>query len=137
MAVKRFPFDLVWVKGHSCSANDKVVTERTHDNRVVELEDEASCSSCSGPCLLPFVDWENVYDAKGKRVMSMKRRSGVRCHRRASYDCAKVSSAVPSENLQSDVVLIPCSPCDGSIIRDKTNAGMSPTSGKGVSVDGK
>ncbi|KAH1069080.1 hypothetical protein AAZX31_03G073800 [Glycine max] len=135
MAVKRFPFDLVWVKGHSCSANDKVVTERTHDNRVVELEDEASCSSCSGPCLLPFVDWENVYDAKGKRVMSMKRRSGVRCHRRASYDCAKVSSAVPSENLQSDVVLIPCSPCDGSIIRDKTNAGMSPTSGKGVSVD--
>lgn len=63
MAVKSFPFDLVWVTGDSYSANDKVVAERTHDNSVVELEDEASYSSCSGSRLLPLVDGENMYDA--------------------------------------------------------------------------
>lgn len=134
MAVKRFPFDLVRVKGHSCSANDKVVAESTHDNRVIELEDDASCSSCSVPRLLPLVDRENVYDAKGKRVMSVKRRSGIRRRRRGSYDCGKVSSAVPLENLQSDVVVTPCLPCDESIIGDKINASTNRTSGKGASV---
>ncbi|TKY68626.1 Myosin-binding protein 2 [Spatholobus suberectus] len=134
MAVKRFPFDLVRVKGHSCSANDKIVAERTPDNRVAELEDEASCSSCSGVRLPSLVDRENVYDAKGKRVMSMKRRSGIRRRRRGSYDCGKVSSAAPGDNLQPDVALTPCLPCDGSIIRYKTNASINPTSGKGASV---
>ncbi|KAK7389409.1 hypothetical protein VNO78_24429 [Psophocarpus tetragonolobus] len=134
MAVKRFPFDLVWVKGHSYGANDKVVAERIHHNRIVELEDEASCSSCSGSRLLPLVDREKVYDAKGKRVMGMKRRSGIRRRRRASYDYGKLSLGVLSENLQSDIVLTPRLPCDDSIIGYKTNASISPTSGKGVSV---
>ncbi|KAK8464517.1 hypothetical protein PHAVU_010G018600 [Phaseolus vulgaris] len=131
MAIKRFPFDLVWIHGHSFSANDKVVAERIHDHRVVELEDEASCSSCSSPHFSPFVDRENVYNAKGKKAMSTKRRSGIRRRRRGSSDPGKVSSAVPLDNLQSDVVLTPLLPFDG---RGKTNATTSPTSGKGVSV---
>ncbi|KAL2319249.1 hypothetical protein Fmac_028218 [Flemingia macrophylla] len=131
MAVKRLPFDLVRVK----SANDdKGFAERTPDNRLFELEDEASCSSLSEPRFLSLVDRENVYDAKGKRVGSMKRRSGVRRRRKASYNCGKVSSAVPSDNLQSHVVLAPCLPCDGSNLRDKTCASISPSSGKEVSV---
>jgi len=134
MAIKRFPFDLVWIHGHSFSANDKVVAERIHDHRVVELEDEASCSSCSSPHFSPFVDRENVYNAKGKKAMSTKRRSGIRRRRRGSSDPGKVSSAVPLDNLQSDVVLTPLLPFDG---RGKTNATTSPTSGKGVSVVGK
>ncbi|XP_027334597.1 uncharacterized protein LOC113849132 [Abrus precatorius] len=137
MAAKRFPFDLIRVKGHSGSANDdQVVAERPHGDRVVELEDEASCSSCSGPRLVPFVDRENVYDPKGKRVMSMKRRSGVRRRRRASYDCGKISSVVPCDNLQPDVVLTSCLPCDGSIIRDRTNERIKFGSGKEVSALG-
>ncbi|KAK7350001.1 hypothetical protein VNO77_08004 [Canavalia gladiata] len=137
MAAKRFPFDLIRVKGHSCSANDgKVGLERTHgDDRIVgELEDEASCSSCSGPRLVSFVDRENVCDAKGKRVMSLKRRSGVRRRRRSGYDCGKVSSVVPSDNLQSDVALTSFLPYDGSIIRDKTRESMDFGLGKEVSA---
>ncbi|XP_014516661.1 myosin-binding protein 7 isoform X2 [Vigna radiata var. radiata] len=133
MAIKRFPFDLVWVHGHSCCANDKVVAERTHYRRVVELEGEASCSSCSSPRFPPLVHRENACNAKGKTTMSMKRRSGIRRWRRGSSDPGKVSSAVPLDNLQSDV-LTPLSPFDDSVVRDKTNATTSPTSGKGVSI---
>ncbi|KAK7382677.1 hypothetical protein VNO80_01649 [Phaseolus coccineus] len=134
MAIKRFPFDLVWVHGHSCSANDKVVVERIHDHRIVELENEASCSSCSSPHFSPLVDRENVYNAKGKKALSTKRRSGIRRWKRGSSDPGKVSSAVPLDNLQSDVVLTPLLPFDASVVRGKTNATTSPTSGKGVSV---
>ncbi|KAK7286814.1 hypothetical protein RJT34_22077 [Clitoria ternatea] len=137
MAAKRFPFDLVRVKGHSCSTNDKVVAaEKTHSgNRVVELDDEASCSSCSGPRLLPLGDRENLYDAKGKRVLSLKRRSGIRRRRRGGYDCGKIPLVVLSDNLQSDdVALTPCLHCDGSVIGDITSGSRNPTSGKEVSV---
>ncbi|XP_029127571.1 uncharacterized protein LOC109813011 [Cajanus cajan] len=127
MAVKRLPFDLFGV-----GANDRVFSQRTPDIRGVELGDDASCSSFSEPRFLSLVDRENVYDAKGKRVT--KRRSGIRRRRKTGYDCVKVSSAVPSDNLQSHVVLAPCLPCDGSNIRDKTSASTSPSSGKGVSV---
>ncbi|CAJ1949469.1 unnamed protein product [Sphenostylis stenocarpa] len=134
MAIKRFPFDLVWVDGNSCRANDKVVAERKHVNRVVELEDEASCSSCTSPRFIPLVDRENVYNAKGKGAMSMKHRSGIRRRRRGSSDPGKLSSAVPLHNLQSDVVLTPFLPFDDSVVIGKTNASTSPTSGKGVNV---
>ncbi|OIW18881.1 hypothetical protein TanjilG_25324 [Lupinus angustifolius] len=93
-AAKRFPFDLVRVKGHSCNACDKIV------------EDEPSCSSCSVPHLLSVVDKENGYDAKGKRIMNPKRRSGIRRTRRGNYDPGRLSSVVPADNLQSDVAPI-------------------------------
>jgi len=137
MAIKRFPFDLVWVHGHPSRANDEVVAERIHDHRVVELEDEASCSSCFSPQFPPLVDRENVCNAKGKKAMSTKRRSGIRRRRRGSSDPGKVSSAVPLDNLQSDVVFTPLLPFHENVVRGKTNASTSPTSGKGVSVVGK
>ncbi|RDX83299.1 Myosin-binding protein 2, partial [Mucuna pruriens] len=126
MAIKRFPFDLVRVKG----ANDKEVAERTPGNMDDELEDETSSSSSSGSRLRSLVDKENEYDAKGKRAMSVKRRSGIRHQRRGSFDCGKVSSGVPS------VVLTPRLHRDanGNISRDKTSASISPTSAKGVSI---
>lgn len=133
MAAKRFPFDLVRMKGHSCN----VVEEKTYDNRLVELEHEASCSSWSGPRLLSLVDKENGYDAKGKRIMNLKRRSGIRRRRRGNYDNGKFSSVVPSDNLQSDVAPAFCLPCDGSIVRDQTNKSINCASEKEVNILGK
>lgn len=133
MAAKRFPFDLVRVKGHSCSSGN----EKKYDNRLVQLEDEASCSSCSGPRLVPLVDKENGYDAKGKRIMSLKRRSGIRRRRRGNYDCGKLPLVIASDNHQSDVAFASCLSCNGSIVRDKTSESFNPASGKEASALGK
>lgn len=128
MAAKMFPFDLVWVKkGHSssCNANDEVV-EKTYDNsisRLVELEDETHCNSCSG---LSLVDKESRYDAKGKRNMSMKRKFGIR--RR------KTSSVIPFDNLQLDAAFNSCLPCDDSGIQDRSIESITHASGKEVAI---
>ncbi|XP_019463729.1 PREDICTED: myosin-binding protein 2-like isoform X2 [Lupinus angustifolius] len=123
MAAERFPFNLGRMKSHSCNVYDKIVEDKTYDNnRLVELEDEASCSSCSGPHLLSLVDKENGYDAKGKRVINLKRKSGIRRRRRGNYDFGKFSLVVPSRNLQSEVASTSCLPRDGSISKDIEDA---------------
>jgi len=138
MAAKRFPFDLVWVKkGHSLdNTNDKmIVNEKTCDdnNGIVEFEDE---SSCSGPRLLSLVDRDSGYNAKGKRVLSLKRRSGTRRRKRGSYDYGKMDSVIRCDSFQSDVAFSPCLPCDGSssMIEDRFSQSINPASGKEVSV---
>ncbi|XP_057742691.1 probable myosin-binding protein 6 [Arachis stenosperma] len=124
MAVNRFPFDLVRVKGHSCG----------NDRDVVELEDEASCSSCSGPRLLPLVENENGYDAKGKRVMSLKRRSGIRRRRRANnYGSGKLTLVSCSDSMQSNVASTSLLPCDDGIA-GKTKEKINPDPRKEVAV---
>jgi len=139
MAAKRFPFNLVWVKkGHSLDNSNENnivvdVKEKTSDNRIVELEDE---SSCSGPRLLSLVDRDSGYDAKGKRVLSLKRRSGTRRKKRGSYDYGKMDSVIRCDSFQSDVALNFCLPCDGSssMIEDRFSQTINPASGKEVSV---
>lgn len=139
MAAKRFPFDLVWVKkGHSLdNSNDNNIVvdvkEKTCDNRIVELEDE---SSCSGPRLLSLVDRDSGYDAKGKRILSLKRRSGTRRRKRGSYDYGKMDSVIRCDSFQSDVASSSCLPCDGSssMIEDRFSQSINPASGKEVSV---
>ncbi|KAE9603364.1 putative GTD-binding domain-containing protein [Lupinus albus] len=116
IAAKRFPFDLVRVTGNSCNACEKIVEEKKYDNnRLVELEDEPSCSSCSGPHLLSLVDKENGYDAKGKRIINPKRRSGIRRMRRGNYDPGRL-------------------PCDDSIIRDQMSKSVTRASAKEVNM---
>jgi len=134
MAAKRFPFDLVWVKkSHSLdNTNDKmIVNEKTCDitNGIVEMEDE---NSCSGPRLLSLVDIE--------RVMSLKRKSGIRRRKRGGYDFGKKNSVIPCDTLQSDVVAFSsCLPCDGSNsrIEDRSSQSRNSASGKEVSVNCK
>ncbi|CAI8601238.1 unnamed protein product [Vicia faba] len=128
MAMKRFPFDLVWVKkGHSL---DNINDEKTCDNnsnRIVELEDE---SSSSGPRLQ-----EIGYDVKGKGVLSLKRRSGFRRRKRSGYDCGKIDSVIRHHSFQSDVTFT-STPCDGSsrIIKDKSSQSSNSASGKEESL---
>ena len=142
MAAKRFPFDLVWVKkGHSLdNTNDKmIVNEKTfgNNNGIVELEDE---NSCSGPRLLSLVDIESGCDTKGKRVMSLKRRSGIRRRKRGSFDFGNNDSVIPCDTFQSDVVAFSSRlSCDGSNsrIEDRSTQSINPDSGKEVRVNRK
>lgn len=142
MAAKRFPFDLVWVKkGHSLdNTNDNKnvvdVNEKICDNnnnRMAELEDE---SSCSGPRLVSLVDRESMCDAKGKRIVSLKRRSGFRRRTRGSYDCGKNDSVIRCDNFQSDVAFTSSLLCDGSssITKDRSSQSLNLASEKEVSV---
>ncbi|CAL5210641.1 unnamed protein product [Lathyrus oleraceus] len=132
MALKRFPFDLVWVKkDHSLNNinENKVVVnvdEKTcgnNDNRIVELEDESLSSS---PRLR-----EIGYDVKGKGVLSLKRRSGFRRRKRSGYDCGKIDSVIRRHSFQSDVTFT-STPCDGSsgMIKDRSSQSSNSASGK-------
>ncbi|KAI4356413.1 hypothetical protein L6164_000438 [Bauhinia variegata] len=129
LAVKGFPFDLVWVKNHICKSNEKMTTKKISENRVVELEDEASCSSCSGTRYK-----ECGYDAKGKRITNLKRRSGIRRRRRNINESGKFSSVFSSENIQSDDTHGSSFIYDDRIVRGKTGESINPASGKEVSV---
>ncbi|CAK8574687.1 unnamed protein product [Lathyrus sativus] len=132
MALKRFPFDLVWVKkDHSLNninENKMVVNvdEKTcgnNDNRIVELEDESLSSS---PRLR-----EIGYDVKGKGVLSLKRRSGFRRRKRSGYDCGKIDSVIRRHSFQSDVTFTSAT-YDGSscMVKDKSSQSSNSASGK-------
>ncbi|XP_054782755.1 probable myosin-binding protein 5 [Prosopis cineraria] len=92
-------------------------------NEFRDFEDEASCSSWSSPHLLASVDRENGYDTKGKRIVNLRRRSGIRRRRKGNYECGKLYSVFPTEN--------PSLPCEGDIAGSKTTE-VNPTSGKEV-----
>ncbi|KAF7825765.1 myosin-binding protein 3-like isoform X1 [Senna tora] len=134
MAVKRFPYDLVKVKDHSCTLNEKITAEKKPENGVLDLEDDASCSSCSSPHLLTPVDRENGYDAKGKGVMKLKRRSGVRRRRKCHHECGKFSPVFHSENPQLDIALVSSLPYESDIAGGKTIEMANPASEKEVSL---
>ncbi|XP_028808531.1 probable myosin-binding protein 6 isoform X2 [Neltuma alba] len=133
MAVKRFPYDLVRVKDHTCTLNEKITAQKKSANELRDLEDEASCSSWSSPHLLASTDRENGYDTKGKRTVNLRKRSGIRRRRKGNYECGKFFSVFPSENPRSDVTRVSSLPYEGDAIGSKTTE-TNPTSGREVSL---
>ncbi|KAJ7961522.1 myosin-binding protein 3-like [Quillaja saponaria] len=117
MALKRFP-DLMRLKDQSCNSNERLTIEETADNGVVKMEDEASCTSCSGTRLHNLVDQGSGYDDRGKRLMNLKRRSGVRRRRKATHEWGKFSPVFSSDSLQSNVTLLSCSLYTGSKMKE-------------------
>ncbi|KAI9108133.1 hypothetical protein K1719_021006 [Acacia pycnantha] len=134
MAVKSFPYDLVSVKDHAYTSNEKMTAQKKSANEVRDLKDEATCSSSwSSPHSLASFDRENGYDAKGKKIVNLRRRSGIRRRRKGNYECGKFSSVFPSENPQSDVTLVSSLPYEGDIVGSKTTR-TNPTSGREVGL---
>ncbi|KAI9088273.1 hypothetical protein K1719_029994 [Acacia pycnantha] len=76
---------------------------------------------------------ENGYDAKGKKIVNLRRRLGIWRRRKGNYECGKFSSVFPSENPQSDVTLVSSLPYEGDIVGSKTTR-TNPTSGREVSL---
>ncbi|KAI9070979.1 hypothetical protein K1719_047055 [Acacia pycnantha] len=115
MAVKSFPYDLVSVKDHAYTSNEKMTAQKKSANEVRDLKDEATCSSSwSSPHSLASFDRENGYDAKGKKIVNLRR-------------------SFPSENPQSDVTLVSSLPYEGDIVGSKTTR-TNPTSGREVGL---
>ncbi|GMY33912.1 probable myosin-binding protein 6 [Fagus crenata] len=117
-----FPYDFVGFKDQECSLHKKSVREGNCENGVLELEGEASSSSFPSPRLQNLVDKESGYDAKGKRVMNLKQRSGFRRRRRAALDSRKFSFVLPNDNSQS--VVAENFPYDGNEMRGKTSESL-------------
>ncbi|KAA3459280.1 myosin-binding protein 2-like isoform X2 [Gossypium australe] len=85
-ALDRFPFN-------SVSFNDSNAKPINTDGKfgigIIELEGEACSTSLSGLRLQTIVDKDSGYDAKGKRTINQKPKSGTRRRRRAASDDKK------------------------------------------------
>lgn len=135
----RFPFDLIWAEDPSNLLNTKLILgEGNCENGVLELEGEACSSSYSSPRMQNLVDRESGFDAKGKRIINLRQRSGIRRRRRATLEYGKFSSAFQNVGLSSTVGLSSSkSRCDVSEIKDKSTENLTTLSGKEDGLQGK
>ncbi|KAF3435974.1 hypothetical protein FNV43_RR23066 [Rhamnella rubrinervis] len=123
-AKSRFPFDLIWFKDSS-----KLISDGNCENGVLEMKGEACSSSYSSPRMQNLVDRESGFDAKGKRVVNLRQRSGIRRRRRASLEYGKLSCAFQNDGLRS-AVGVSLSPCDVSEIKDKSSESLARLGGR-------
>ncbi|KAL5562105.1 hypothetical protein UlMin_031852 [Ulmus minor] len=123
MAAKsRFPFD-------QSSSSKKLIRDDNCEHGVLRLESETCSSSFSSSRIRNVVDRENGFDAKGKRVMNLKQRSGFRRRRRTTLEYGKVAPAPPNDSLCSDA-RVSSSPCDCREIKDKYRVNLGQLSGR-------
>ncbi|KAM5563110.1 hypothetical protein ABKV19_018009 [Rosa sericea] len=85
----RFPFDIRF-KDQTCNLSQKLIRDVNGGNGVLELEGESCCSPFSSPRLQSLVDKESGYDAKGKRIVILKKRTGIRRSRRDSSKSPRI-----------------------------------------------
>ncbi|KAK9944818.1 hypothetical protein M0R45_010367 [Rubus argutus] len=85
----RFPFDIRF-KDQTCNMNQKLIRDVNSKNGVLELEAESCSSPFSSPRLQNLVDKESGYDAKGKRIVILKKRTGIRRSRRDSLKSPRI-----------------------------------------------
>lgn len=98
-ALSKLSFDF---KNQGCGLDRKLVLKGSFENGVLELEGEASCSSSfHSPLLQNCVDKESGFDAKGKRVLDLKKRPGSRRRRKTALGNRKFSSVLPNDDSRS------------------------------------
>lgn len=85
----RFPFDIRF-KDQTCNLNQRLIGDVNSKNGVLELESESCSSPFSSPRLQSLVDKESGYDAKGKRIVILKKRTGIRRSRRDSLKSPRI-----------------------------------------------
>ncbi|XP_022727625.1 uncharacterized protein LOC111283382 [Durio zibethinus] len=109
LALNRFPFNLVWFNDQEWNSNAKFITEGKFGGGVIELEGEACSSSLSDLRLQTMVDKETGYDAKGKKIINQKQKSGIRRRRRSAFGYGKSSPVLLSGNFPSAAAVVSCS----------------------------
>lgn len=134
-AKSRFPFNLVCFKDPN-NLNNKLIEDNNCEKEAIGLKDGPCSSSYSSPRIQNLVDRENGNDAKGKRIMNLKHRSGIRQPRRATLQNGKFSSACYSDSLQP-VVCIFHSQCGGRENKDQTSQSSGTLAGREDDFQGK
>ncbi|XP_007049771.2 PREDICTED: uncharacterized protein LOC18612780 [Theobroma cacao] len=128
LALNRFPFNLVWFNDQECNLNAKYIKDRKFGNGVIESDGEACSSSPSGLRLRTMVDKESGYDAKGKKIINQKQKSGIRRCRRAAFGYGKSSPVLLSGNFSSAVAGVSCSSYNGGETRSEISEHLGPVS---------
>ncbi|KAM3683860.1 hypothetical protein ACB098_12G179600 [Castanea mollissima] len=119
-ALSKLPFDF---KNQGCGLDRKLVLKGSFENGVLELEGEASCSSSfHSPLLQNCVDKESGFDAKGKRVLDLKKRPGSRRRRKTALGNRKFSSVLLNDDSRS--VVAANFPYHGSEMRGKDSESL-------------
>ncbi|KAJ4847593.1 hypothetical protein Tsubulata_013912 [Turnera subulata] len=125
----RFPFDLIGFTDQSPHLRVEEVGDRKCEIRVTELEGGSCSNSFSGTRLQSSVEGESGYDAKGKKIVHQKSKSGIRRRKKAPNGIAKSSSALPSNTPSSLGTGIAFPSCDGSDMRTEISESFDPASG--------
>ncbi|XP_022771467.1 uncharacterized protein LOC111314401 isoform X2 [Durio zibethinus] len=129
LALKRFPFNLVWFNDQQWNSNATSITGGKFGNEVIGLQGEACPSSPSGLRLQTMVDKESGYDAKGKKIINQKQKSGVRRRRKATSGYGKSSPVLLSGNFPSAAADFSCSSyINGGERRSQSSENLGPVS---------
>ncbi|XP_050363091.1 uncharacterized protein LOC126781994 [Argentina anserina] len=89
LVMGRFPFDIRF-KDQRSNLSQKLIRDVNGGNGVLELGGESCCSPFSSPRLQSMVDKESGFDAKGKRIVVFKKRTGIRWPRRDSSKSPRI-----------------------------------------------
>ena len=128
LALNRFPFNLVWFNDQQWNSNAKSITDGKFGNGVIELQGEAFSSSPSGLRVQTMVDKESGYDAKGKKIINRKQKSGVR-RRRAAFGFGKSSPVLLCGSFPSAVAGVSSSSyINGGETRSEISENLGPVS---------
>ncbi|GLU07924.1 hypothetical protein SLE2022_248620 [Rubroshorea leprosula] len=95
MVCGRFPFELIWLRDREGNSIMKSLTDWRIENGVLESDGGGCSNSSSCLRLQTLVDKGIECDAKGKKIMNQKQKSGIRRRRRAALGYGKSSSALP------------------------------------------
>ncbi|CAL8177982.1 unnamed protein product [Prunus armeniaca] len=125
----KFPFDVVWSKDQRSNLNLKLIRDVNCENGVHEFESEAYSSAYSSPKLQNLVDRESGYDTKGKRIMVLKKRPGIRRSRRAAPEYGKLPSPLSNDSLRSAARIFPF-PCDDRDTRETSGESSVAVAGR-------
>lgn len=118
LALNRFPFNLIWFNDQDWNSNCKF------GNGIVEFEGEACSGSPSALRLQTIVDKESGYhDAKGKKIINQKQKSGIRRRRRAAFGYGKSSPVLLSGNFPSSAIA--CLSCFSNFNGGETSSPIS------------
>ncbi|KAK9039173.1 hypothetical protein V6N11_024009 [Hibiscus sabdariffa] len=116
LALNRFPFDSVSSNDRELSSNDV-----KFGIGVIELEGP------SGVRLQTVVDKDGGNDAKGKRTMNQKQKSGTRRRRRTALGNGKPSPVLLSDNFPSSAVAgVSCSYISGGETKTEIKDNFGP-----------
>ncbi|KDP26383.1 hypothetical protein JCGZ_17541 [Jatropha curcas] len=130
LAKNRFPYDFILFEHKSCNLHVEGIGNRKYGNGVIELEGEECSSALSGPKSQGSVDRESGYDAKGKKIMNQKHKSGIRRRRRAALGYGKLSAALSSNGTRSVSLGVPFALYDdGSGMRSEIGESLDLGSG--------
>ncbi|XP_038693968.1 uncharacterized protein LOC119991653 isoform X1 [Tripterygium wilfordii] len=127
----RLPCNSIWVQDQACYRDVGLLKDARLDNPKREFGNEACSTSFSGLRLQDLADKEIGHDAKGKRTMNQKQRSGTRRRMRIVLGNGKFPSVLGADDAHTVAAGVSRNRSDGSKMRSEY---LNPSGGIGDDV---